>query len=162
MDVAGGYSKLDTFQKQVETLRNCLVTDGDGGFQAPSHRHQQASAVLPFKLSQRLGQETIRQIVARYEAGEPSTALMKEFSLSKGSVLKVLREAGVAMRNQGLSEEQVGEAQGLYAAGWSLARIGEKFGVDHSTVWRQLRGRGVTMRDTQGRERQYRHVTAEE
>lgn len=151
MDVAGGYSKLDSFQKQVKRLRSCLVTDGNGGFHSPSRQQQPPAAGLPFKLSQRLGQETIRQIVARYEAGEPSTALMQAFGLSKGSVLKVLRESGVAIRNQGLNAEQIKEAQRLYEAGWSLARLGEQFGVDHSTVWRQLRGRGVMMRDTHGR-----------
>ncbi|MGW4126042.1 helix-turn-helix domain-containing protein [Nocardia sp. NPDC004711] len=153
VDLAGGYSKLDSFQKQVKKLRDCLVTDGNGGFRSPSHRPQPASAAEPFKLSQRLGQETIRQIVARYEAGEPSTALMSAFGLSKGSLLKVLRDAGVAMRNQGLSPEQINEAEQLYGAGWSLARIGEKLGVDHGTVWRRLKERGVPMRDAHGQER---------
>lgn len=137
----------------MKKLRNCLVTDGDGGFQAPSHRDQPTRSASPFKLSKRLGQETVRQIVARYEAGEPSTALMQAFGLSKGSVLKVLREAGVAMRNQGLSAEQIDEAQRLYTTGQSLARIGEQFDVDHTVVRRQLIRRGVTMRDTHGRQR---------
>jgi hypothetical protein len=136
VDLAGGYSKLDSFQKQVERLRNCLVMDGSGGFHSPSRRPQPPSAAPSFKLSQRLGQETIRQIVARYEAGEPSTALMQAFGLSKGSVLKVLREAGVAVRNQGLNAEQIDEAQRLYEAGWSLARIGEKLDVDHTVARR--------------------------
>lgn len=92
------------------------------------------SKLDPFQ--SRLGQETIRQIAARYESGEPSTALMSAFGLSKGSVLKVLREAGVVMRNQGLSDEQIKEAEQLYTAAWSLARIGEKFGVDHTVVRR--------------------------
>jgi hypothetical protein len=153
VDVAGGYSKLDTFQKRVKKLRNCLVTDESGGFQPSSHRQQSPSAVPPFRLSQRLGQETIRQIVARYEAGEPSTALMQAFGLSKGSVLEVLRDARVAMRNQGLSDGQIEEAERLYETGWSLARIGGKFGVDHTVVRRQLMLRGVPMRDTHGRER---------
>jgi hypothetical protein len=78
---------------------------------------------------------------------------MKEFNLSKGSVLKVLREAGVVMRNQGLSVEQIEEAQRLYEAGWSLARIGAEFGVDHTVVRRQLIRHGVRMRDTHGRDR---------
>ncbi len=105
MDVAGGYSKLDTFRGQVKILRNCLVTADTGDFQASSIRQQQPSPPTgPFKLSQRLTAETIEMIVTRYEAGEPSTSLMKAFNLSKGSVLKVLREAGVTMRNQGLSQ----------------------------------------------------------
>jgi hypothetical protein len=124
---------------------------------ASKHRANDSSNLRPqshsssHKLSQRLTAETI---VTRYEAGEPSTSLMKAFNLSKGSVLKVLREAGATMRNQGLSQEQISEAQRLYEeTEWSLARIGEKFNVDHGTVWRQLVKRGVRIRDTHGRER---------
>ncbi|MRH93444.1 hypothetical protein GFY24_39590 [Nocardia sp. SYP-A9097] len=45
----------------------------------------------------RCGAGAIPPIVIRYESGEPSTALMKAFGLSRGSVLKVLRETGVTM-----------------------------------------------------------------
>jgi DNA invertase Pin-like site-specific DNA recombinase len=151
VDVAGGYSNQDTFQNHVKILRNCLVTTDTGSFQAPNKRQQAPEAAVPHKLSQRLSQETIRQIVTRYEAGEPSTALTKEFGIGKGSVLKVLREAGVTMRNQGLSNEQIDDAQRLYESGQSLGRIGEKFGVDHTVVRRQLIRRGVWMRDRHGR-----------
>ena len=153
VDVAGGYSKLSAFRGHLKTLRSCLVTDATGSFPPPAHRPRSTLAAAPFKLSQRLGPNTIRQIVRRYEAGEPSTALMAAFGLSKGSVLKVLREAGAVMRNQGLNDGQIEEAQQLYEIGWSLARVGEKFGVDHGTVWRQLVKRGVQMRDTHGRQR---------
>ncbi|MBF6513006.1 helix-turn-helix domain-containing protein [Nocardia cyriacigeorgica] len=83
----------------------------------------------------------------------PSTKLVREYRIGKGTVLKLPREAGVAIRNQGLSEAQVGEAARLYGSGLSLARIGERFGVDASTVHKAILRRGVSMRDTHGRER---------
>ncbi|MBF6177715.1 helix-turn-helix domain-containing protein [Nocardia otitidiscaviarum] len=83
----------------------------------------------------------------------PTTKLVLEYRIGKGTVLKLLRDAGVAIRNQGLSDEQVGDATRLYESGLSLARIGERFGVDASTVHKALVRRGVPMRDTHGRER---------
>lgn len=131
-----------------------MVLTGSGGFASRAPRQQPPPGILPFKLTQRLTQATVNEIVSRYEAGEPSTALMSAFGLSKGSVLKILRAAGVTMRNQGLSEEQIKEAERLYTENaWSLARIGDKFGVDRTVVRRQLLKRGVRMRDTHGRKR---------
>jgi hypothetical protein len=94
----------------------------------------------------------VAEIVSRYEAGEPSTAIAASHELSKGSVIRLVREAGIPIRNQGLTNDQVAEAAPLYASGLSLAKIGVRLGVDHGTVWRQLRKRGVKMRDTHGKE----------
>jgi hypothetical protein len=95
----------------------------------------------------------VAEIVSRYEAAEPSTAIAASHELSKGSVIRLVRETGIPIRNQGLTNDQVAEAAQLYASGLSLAKIGVRLGVDHGTVWRQLRKRGVKMRDTHGKER---------
>jgi hypothetical protein len=47
----------------------------------------------------------VARLVADYESGVRSTKLMKDYGLSKGSVLKVLRESGAALRRQGLTPE---------------------------------------------------------
>jgi hypothetical protein len=146
------YSNLDTFQKSVLVLARSLVRSSDGTFHVPSPRPQ-ISPPEPFKLRQRLQPDVIAEIIARYEAGDPSTALAAAFCISKGSVIRLLRDYGVKIRNQGLTEEQVAKAARLYISGQSLAQIGAHLSVDHGTVWRQLRKRGVKMRDTSGRER---------
>jgi DNA invertase Pin-like site-specific DNA recombinase len=146
------YSKLDSFQRSVHILTNSLVRSRDASFRPPSSRSQ-AEAPEPFKLDQRLNPDTIINIIARYEAGEPSTAIATTFNISKGSVIRILREAGIPIRNQGLTNDQIAEAAQLYANGQSLAQIGAHLGVDHGTVWRALKKLGVQMRDTHGRER---------
>jgi hypothetical protein len=93
-----------------------------------------------------LDEATIAQLVADYEAGTPSTRLMRDYGLSKGTVLSLLHEAGAAMRFQGLSDEQVLEATRLYQAGWSLKRVGDHLDVDHETVRQALRRLGVQLR----------------
>jgi transposase-like protein len=146
------YSKLDSFQRSVAILAKSLVRSDNGTFRAPSPRPQ-ISPPHPFKLRQRLRPDTIAQIVGRYQAGESSTSLAATFGISKGSVIRLLRDADVPIRNQGLTDDQIAEAARLYASGQSLAQIGAHLGVDHGTVWRQVRKRGVTIRDTHGRER---------
>jgi hypothetical protein len=116
------YSKLDTFQRSVLILTKSLVRSDNGAFHTPSPRHQ-AEPPEPFKLHQRLKPETVAEIVARYEAGEPSTALAIAFGISKGSVIRLLRDAGVTIRNQGLTNDQVTKAAQLYTSGQSLAQI---------------------------------------
>jgi hypothetical protein len=74
----------------------------------------------------------IAQLVEDYEAGVETTELTERYRLGKGTVLKLLRVHGVAMRRQGLSPAEIDEAIQLYAAGWSLAKIGERFGRAHT------------------------------
>lgn len=138
----------------MQILRSAGLITPDGRPITPSDRSTKSTEPQPpFKLDQRLKSEIVAEIVARYEAGEPSTAIANLFDLSKGSVIRLLRDAGVTIRNQGMTDDQIAEAGQLYGAGLSLAKIGVKFGVDHGTVWRALKKRDVKMRDTHGRDR---------
>ncbi|MFD6677755.1 helix-turn-helix domain-containing protein [Rhodococcus zopfii] len=105
------------------------------------------------KLNHRVDTLTLAQLIAEYEAGTSSRQLERHFGISRASIIKLLREADVPIRYQGMSPEQIDEAARLYVDGWSLGRIGDKLGVDHGTVWRRLREHGVKMRDAHGRER---------
>ncbi|MFR9772410.1 helix-turn-helix domain-containing protein [Nocardia sp. SC052] len=145
MDFIGGYSRKDYLRDRLAGLKDRLASTPP--------REPEPVASKPHRLAGRLTEAMREEIVAKYEAGVPSTKLVREYGIGKGTVLKILREGGAAMRNQGLSDEQVGEAARLYESGLSLARIGERFGVDSTTVHRVLVGRDVRMRDTHGRER---------
>jgi DNA invertase Pin-like site-specific DNA recombinase len=134
-------------------LRDSGALTPNGQVRTMSPPRVEAIPPEPFKLAQRLKPDTVAEIIALYEAGEPSTALAASFNLSKGSVIKILREAGIQIRNQGLTQDQIAKAAQLYRSGYSLAQIAAHLGVDHGTVWRQLRKHGVKMRDTHGQER---------
>jgi hypothetical protein len=148
------YSNLDALSKTLQILRTAGLISPDGRPVPRSDRStEQIEPAQPFKLDQRLKPEIVAEIVARYEAGEPSTAVAASYELSKGSVIRLLREAGITIRHQGLTDDQIAEAIQLYDSGLSLARIGARFDVDHGPVWRQLKKLGVRMRDTHGRYR---------
>jgi DNA invertase Pin-like site-specific DNA recombinase len=146
------YAKLDTFQRSIHILKKYLVRSDNGTFHRPSPRLQ-TTPPQPFKLTQRLTPATVTKIIERYKAGEPSTTIATTFNISKGSVIKLLREAGVTIRNQPLTDDQITQAAQLYTSGQSLAQIAVHLGVDPTTVHRYLRKRGVKIRDTHGRER---------
>lgn len=148
------YSNLDTPSKTLQILRTAGLISPDGRPIPRSDRStDQVKPAQPFKLDQRLKPEIVAEIVATYEAGEPSTVIAASYGLSKGSVIRLLRDSGVTIRNQGLTDDQIAEAAQLYALGLSLAKIGARFDVDHGTVWRALKKRGVKMRDTHGQDR---------
>jgi hypothetical protein len=83
----GRYSKLEPLQTLPEdTAYRSLPQD------PPPRVH---------KLDQRLDPTVIAEIVAAYEAGTSSVKLMRTYGLGKGSVLKLLHEAGVQIRKPG-------------------------------------------------------------
>ena len=49
----------------------------------------------------RTGRDTIAALVADYEDGQPTTTLMRTYAIGKGTVLQLLRDAGVQIRKPG-------------------------------------------------------------
>jgi len=89
-------------------------------------------------------------IVARYEAGETSTALAAEYGVAKSTVLNLLRSAGVAVRRQPLTPQQVSEAARLYDSGLSLSQVAERLSVNQETMRMALKSAGIALRPPTG------------
>lgn len=98
------------------------------------------------RLDRRLSQETIAELVAAYQAGSSTPELCKRYELSKGGVLKLLRDAGVEMRRRGLTDEQIELAVRLYGQGLGYAEIGRRIGKAKSSVREAVRGREAETR----------------
>lgn len=94
----------------------------------------------------RLPASTKAEIVARYEAGETSTALAAEYGVAKSTVLNLLRTSGAAVRRQPLTPEQVSEAVRLYESGLSLSEVAERLQVNQETMRMAILKAGVTLR----------------
>jgi hypothetical protein len=143
--VLARYAREHQLSKQLQrTLRLLRSVDLE----------RQSAPPLPprpsFKLAQRLAPTVVDELVAGYEAGRTTNELVAQYSVSHGSVVRLLHKRGVDMRNQGLSVEQVEQAVQLYRVGWSVARIGDLFGVDGTTAWTALKKVGVQMRPRRG------------
>jgi transposase-like protein len=98
------------------------------------------------RLDRRLSAETIAELVQAYQDGASTPQLRQRYELGQSSVIKLLHEHGVVMRNQGLADEDLSIAAELYRGGETLAELGQRFGVSPNAVRRALVSAGVVMR----------------
>lgn len=75
---------------------------------------------------------------------------MQDYGIGKGSVLRLLAEAGVRMRNQSLSPADLPEAIELYRSGLSLKTVGDHFGLSDDAVRGAFLRAGVQLRPRTG------------
>lgn len=132
------YSKRPDLAIRIEKLVDMVTGLPSGCARVSEYR--------PHQIDRRLDVETKAQLVRDYQAGIPTTALTSKYSLSKATVLQLLRDADVAMRRQGLSEPDASEARRLYETGLSLARVGAELGYAPTSVANALRKAGVQLR----------------
>lgn len=134
---------MNRYSKHPKPVMPTSVPTSPIATRLPSH-------TPPHRLDRKVSSEIAAQLVADYESGVPSTHLSMIYGLGKGSVLKLLKEAGVQMRHQGLAEDDLEEAATLYKEGWSLPRVAERFGCSVGSVRKEFRTHGVQIRPPNG------------
>lgn len=145
MEVLRRYSRSTYHLKPLD-----LAELGSG---KPGRATSSSPGLHVHKARQRLDTATIQHLVTDYQDGTPTTQLMRQYQLGKGTVLRLLASEGVQMRRQSLTPAQILEAARLYGSGLSLAQVGQELRCDHGTVWRALKAAGIPMRDSHGRGR---------
>ncbi|WP_235781156.1 hypothetical protein [Sinomonas notoginsengisoli] len=101
--------------------------------------HTQSAVALPaprqrYRLVDRLGADVLDNLIARYEAGEPTTALSAECGIAKSSLLRLLKERGIAMRQQSLTAEQKTRMLQLRGQGRAIRAIAAEVGCSYGTA----------------------------
>ncbi|MTJ86750.1 hypothetical protein GL305_12260 [Nocardia seriolae] len=146
VDLMRAYSNQGTLTSTLKRIRE----------QASDRRKLEAVQNLPQPraLSRRVTAAQRAAIVIAYEAGSSANRLASEYGLGKGSILKILRTSGAAIRQQRrLTDQEIDHALACYRDGQSLARIASRLNVAHTTVMTALERRGVPRRDGHGRPR---------
>jgi DNA invertase Pin-like site-specific DNA recombinase len=90
--------------------------------------------------------EALQEMIAEYESGASLISIATARKLGKQTVSRLLSEAGVRIRRQGLDKDQVGQASRAYLSGQTTREIAEDLGVGHAMVWRALKSAGVELR----------------
>ena len=92
-----------------------------------------------------------RADVARlYATGVPVRDICARFNITKNTVIRLRKQAGIPQRQRGLDDPQGDEAEAMYASGTSLKTIAEHIGVGVGAVRGCLLRRGVKMRKRNG------------
>ena len=92
------------------------------------------SARQRYRLVDRLGKVELDELVARYEAGESTTALSAEACIATSSLLRLLEGRGVARRKQGLTPAIECQILKLRGEGMVIRAIAKQVGVSYDTA----------------------------
>ena len=84
--------------------------------------------------------------MARYNAGENTPELSREYGISKTGLLELLKAEGVALRRRSMTPQDTKRAVRLYESGLAIDEVVKQVGYSYSTVQRVLRQKGVAMR----------------
>lgn len=90
--------------------------------------------------------DLVARLRADCEAGKSSREICEEYGLDRATIMRHLREAGTALRRQGLTEDQAQRAATMYRSGMTQAQVAAEFGVSQKTVGRYLTLLSVRMR----------------
>jgi DNA-directed RNA polymerase specialized sigma24 family protein len=146
------YSKLPHLWGLSKRLARRLEPSGTGTDPMPALPHVH-------KLSQRLSEETVAALVRDYQDGASLEELQRRYSLSRGSVQRLLREAGARRRRRSLTDAEIEVLVERYEAGLTLREIAAEQGMAKTTVQDALARTRVGMRPAARRQRQYLGVS---
>ncbi|WP_368844084.1 helix-turn-helix domain-containing protein [Kocuria sp. CPCC 204721] len=104
-----------------------------------THRPEFDSSGTPVKASRRaldlrLDPDQLDAIVARYEAGETTTALAREYAISHSSILRLFSQRGVRTRTRGLTPEKERAVLRLRAQGLNIRDVAKRVGCSYDTT----------------------------
>ena len=113
----------------------------------PDDAQTSREAPMPRRKWKRLSDEARAQVVARYSAGDTTTALAKDYGVAKSTIIGIFRANNVVVRRQPMTAQQVGEAARLYKTGLSLSQVAAAVGVNQETMRVAIIKAGVVLRE---------------
>lgn len=164
--VASRSPRRTPFDTQL-TLRNAstlpirdvtLYLVGDLGFGSGLPALLVSGVASPWRASERLTEDQITELIARYESGESSRALAADFGLGKTSIVRLLRSRGVQIRRRGRAlDSWAASCHGSGGLGCSASAMasrvksGSGFTTDSTVSTRSVpEGRRVCVLDLRG------------
>ena len=154
--VEGSYTELvvalaDVDSKQWEPLLDLIASlPPDLAADRPSWPGPAAPRVTRKVTFTSLTRAQRADVARLYAIGVPVRDICARFNITKNTVIRLRKQAGVPQRHRGLDGPQGDEAEAMYASGTSLKTIAERIGVGVGAVRGCLLRRGVKMRKKNG------------
>lgn len=131
--VLAGYSrrarpKLD----DLYTVRDAIEHVLSGKSRPPAAKDHRPSR--RYRIADCFTSDELAQLVARYRAGETSTALAREARIAKSTFLRLLAEHGVDVRTRGLTPAKEREILRLRSQGMIIRDIARRVGCSYDSA----------------------------
>jgi hypothetical protein len=104
------------------------------------------------RLRERLSAELVETLVSDYQGGASLADLQRKYSLSRGSVQKLLSERGERRRRRSRAQDELALLIDRYEAGLTIREIATEQGWPKTTVQDALKRAGIAMRPAARRE----------
>lgn len=133
VEILGCYSNRASFKIDQMTTITAALKRMDSGRSKP-RPPQPVRKTQRYRLTDRFTPDELNQIVARYQAGEMSTALAREYGIAKSTFLRLLAEYGVGTRPRGLTPAKEKEILRLRKQGMVIREIAKRVGCSYDTA----------------------------
>ncbi|MNY32958.1 Helix-turn-helix domain of resolvase [compost metagenome] len=133
VEVLGCYSNRASWTiEKFDVIRDALDRIDAGKLRRPPAKNLRPAQ--RYRLTDRFTPDELNQLVARYQAGEMSTTLAKESSISKTAFLRLLAERGVRTRSRKLTAAQGEKILRLRRQGMVIREIAKQVDCSYDTA----------------------------
>lgn len=133
VEVLGCYSNRARWTiDKFDVIRDALNRIDAGKLRRPSAKNTRPTQ--RYRLTDRFTPDELNRLVARYQAGEMSTALAKESGISKTAFLRLLAKRGVRTRSRKLTAAQGEKILQLRRQGMVIREIARQVGCSYDTA----------------------------
>ena len=133
VEILGCYSNRARWTiEKFDVIRDALDRIDAGKLRRPPAKSTHPTQ--RYRLTDRFTPDELNQLVARYQAGEMSTALAKESGIAKTTFLRLLAERGVRARSRKLTAAQGEKIRQLRGRGMTIRNIAKQVGCSYDTA----------------------------
>ncbi len=127
---------MGRYLKQADQLNRCKTIQLFSSQTIPKLAHARLSQAG--RVFYRLSPQTVAAVVADYAAGQSGDQVAAKYGISRFTVLKLVRAAGVAVRYERLTERDKRAILELRTSGTPIIHIAEHIERSPSAVWHYL------------------------
>lgn len=133
VDVLQAYSRQGRHKvDKLSTVRNAISRLE--GVKTQQERTPNRHHSRRYRITDRFTPDELAAVAARYQAGEYSTNLAKEYGIAKSTLLKLLGEQGIEVRTRGLTPAKQREILRLRKQGLIIRAIAKRVGCSYDTA----------------------------
>jgi transposase len=130
----GRYAKNSHQMRQVRRAADCA--------QRSWPDRERPARITPRRVTRRLSESELQDLISAYGDGATGRELAERYGLARSTVIKLLKDRGVAVRHPRVSDAEVHQIVHLYQQGFRQSDIAQRLGRHKSLVWHVLRRAG--------------------
>lgn len=145
-----GISSVDIAKKYKVSATTVLNVIKSKGVPIRKSGPQQGKDVDTYNFKRKVAKDDHEAIAEKYQQGESTPKLAKEFGVSRERICKILDSMGVDRRSKKINPEEIKRILDLYQIGHSIKVISEKTDRSQSTIVSILSSKGIKIERGRG------------